>query len=66
MIGQTILRLNFFDAMVSPALPFGLATCPSHCSLGERLVAVCDGVREAVKFQEAGRVGSHSCMGDLD
>ena len=32
---------------------------------GERLVAVCDGARDAVKFQETGRIGGHSCMGDL-
>ena len=44
---------------------------PSHCSLGaghltgKRLVAVCDGARDAVKFQETGRIGGHSCMGDL-
>ena len=32
---------------------------------GERLVAVCDGARGAVKFQETGRIGGHGCMGDL-
>ena len=32
---------------------------------GKRLVAVCDGARDAVKFQETGRIGGHSCMGDL-
>ena len=32
---------------------------------GERLVAVCDGARDAVKFQETGRIGGHGCMGDL-
>jgi len=31
---------------------------------GERLVAVGDGAREAVKVQEGGRAGCHSCMGD--
>ena len=33
---------------------------------GKRLVAVCAGARDAVKFQENGRIGGHSCMGDLD
>ena len=32
---------------------------------GKRLVAVCDGARDAVKFQETGRIGGHNCMGDL-
>ena len=32
---------------------------------GEGLVTVCDGTRDAVKFQETGRIGGHSCMGDL-
>ena len=32
---------------------------------GKRLVAVCDCARDAVKFQETGRIGGHSCMGDL-
>ena len=32
---------------------------------GKRLVAVCDGARNAVKFQETGRIGGHCCMGDL-
>ena len=32
---------------------------------GKRLVAVCDGARDAVKFQETGRIGGHSCMRDL-
>ena len=32
---------------------------------GKRLAAVCDGARDAVKFQETGRIGGHSCMGDL-
>ena len=30
---------------------------------GERFV--CDGARDAVKFQETGRIGGHGCMGDL-
>ena len=32
---------------------------------GKGLVTVCDGTRDAVKFQETGRIGGHSCMGDL-
>ena len=32
---------------------------------GKRLVAVCDGARDALKFQETGRIGGHSCMRDL-
>ena len=33
--------------------------------IGNRLVAVYNGARDAVKFQETGRIGAHSCMGDL-
>ena len=32
---------------------------------GKGLVTVCDGTRDAVKFQETGRIGGHSCMGDI-
>ena len=32
---------------------------------GKRLVTVCDDARDAVKFQETGRIGGHSCMADL-
>ena len=32
---------------------------------GERLVSVCDGARDALKFQETRRLSNHSCMGDL-
>ena len=32
---------------------------------GERLVAVCDGARDAVKFQETGRIGGHGCSFQL-
>ena len=32
---------------------------------GKRLVAVFDGARDAVKVQETGRIGGHSCMDDL-
>ena len=32
---------------------------------GKRLVAVCDGAPDAVTFQETGRIGGHSCMGNL-
>ena len=32
---------------------------------GKRLVAVCDGACDAVKFQGTGRIGGHSCIGDL-
>ena len=32
---------------------------------GNRLVAVGDGACDAVKVQETGRIGGHSCMGDL-
>ena len=32
---------------------------------GERSVSVCDGACDAVKFQQAGRISSHSCVADL-
>ena len=32
---------------------------------GKRFVAVCDGARDAIKFQETGRISGQTCMGDL-
>ena len=38
---------------------------PGEHIAGEGLVSVCDGASDAVKFQQAGRVSCHSCVGDL-